>query len=338
MTTPSTTASPTAPTRRPTLLQRFLAWVDGHRRGILVANLAAQIGIIVTGGLVRLTGSGLGCSTWPQCEPGSFVPVYHPETAFHSAIEFGNRTLTGVVSITAVLVAVALWRMRDRAKVLRVLGFAPIVLVAVQAVVGGITVLVDLHPAIVGSHMFLSLVLVAVSTYLLVRAGEGDAPGRVVVPAPGRALALASGILAVPMLVLGVLTTGAGPHSGDEEVGYRFALDPAHAAKLHGMSVWLYIAVVVAFAVVVLRAVRRVPAEDRLELVRPLHALREVAGVVTLQAVIGYVQYFAGLPIVLVLLHMLGAALTTAVVVRLVLSSRVRPALAPTSPLVADIA
>ena len=328
MTTPSTTDRPApaliAP--RASLGRRFLGWVDSHRRGVLVANLVAQIGIIVTGGLVRLTGSGLGCSTWPQCEPGSFTPVPHPETAFHSAIEFGNRTITGVVTVTAVLVALAVWRMRDRARTLRLLGLVPVLLVAAQAVLGGITVLVDLHPAVVGSHMFLSLVLVAVSTYLLVRAGEGDAPGRVVVPAPGRALAVASGVLAVPMLALGVLTTGAGPHSGDEEVGYRFALDPAHAAKLHGVSVWVYVAAVVAFAVVVLRAARRASDVERAGLVRAQHALREVAGVVAFQAVVGYVQYFTGLPIVLVLLHMLGAALTTAVVVRLVLSSRVRDA------------
>lgn len=336
MTTPAPTAArPDAPVRRTSLLARFLAWVDAHPWGILVANLAAQIGIIVTGGLVRLTGSGLGCSTWPQCEPGSFTPVYHPETALHSAIEFGNRTLTGVVSITALLVAIALWRMRDRAKVLRVLGLAPLTLVAIQAVVGGITVLVNLHPAIVGSHMFLSLILVAVSTYLLARVGEGDAPGRTVVPAPGRALALLSGVLAVPMLALGVVTTGAGPHSGDKEVGYRFALDPALAAKLHGVSVWVYVAAVVALAVVVALAARRAAAPDRAEVVRAQHALREVAGVIGLQAVIGYVQYFTGLPIVLVLLHMLGAALSTAVAVRLVLSVRVRPALASTTPLAA---
>lgn len=324
---------PAAPVRRTSPLARFLAWVDGHPRGILVANLAAQIGIIVTGGLVRLTGSGLGCSTWPQCEPGSFTPVYHPETALHSTIEFGNRTLTGVVSITALLVAIALWRMHGRARTLRLLGLVPLALVAVQAVVGGITVLVDLHPAIVGSHMFLSLILVAVSTYLLVRHGEGDAPARLVVPAPGPALALLSGILAVPMLALGVVTTGAGPHSGDDEVGYRFALDPALAAKIHGVSVWVYVAAVVAFAVVVVMAGRRAPAPGRLELSRARRALREVAAVIGFQAVIGYVQYFAGLPIALVLLHMLGAALATAVAVRLVLSARVRPALVATPPL-----
>lgn len=305
-------------------MRRFLAWVDRHRRGILIANLAAQIGIIVTGGLVRLTGSGLGCSTWPQCEPGSFTPVYHPETALHSAIEFGNRTLTGVVSITALLVAIAVWRMRDRHQTLRVLGFAPLALVAVQAVVGGITVLVDLHPALVGSHMFISLILVAVSAYLLVREGEGDSPGRVVVPTPGRALAIASGVLAVPMLALGVITTGAGPHSGDEEVGYRFALDPALAAKYHGTSVWVYVAAVAAFAFVVIRALRKASDAERLELAPARRALIEVAAVIAFQAVIGYVQYFTGLPIVLVLLHMFGAALTVVVVVRLVLSSRVR--------------
>lgn len=299
--------------------QRWLVALDRRRRAVLVANLVAQIGIIVTGGLVRLTGSGLGCSTWPQCEPGSFTPVYHPAATYHSAIEFGNRTLTFVLCVVAGLTAVTVWRQRDRATSYRVLGLVPIVGVVVQAVVGGITVLVDLHPAVVGSHMFISLALVAASTWLLVRHREGDGPARAVLASPVRALAAVSGVLAVPMLVLGVVTTGAGPHSGDEEVGYRFALDPAHAAKLHGMSVWLYFASVVVLAVVVVRASRRGPGAPA-----PRRALGYVGAVITLQAVIGYAQYLTDLPVTLVLLHMLGAALATAAATNLVLSTRTR--------------
>ena len=322
MTTPDaapaqTTATPPSPPRGP--LERFVRWTDTRRRTILVANLVAQIGIIVTGGLVRLTGSGLGCSTWPQCEPGSFTPVYHPEATFHSAIEFGNRTLTFVLCVVAGLTAVAVWRQRDRALSYRVLGLVPIIGVVVQAVVGGITVLVDLHPAVVGSHMFISLGLVAASTWLIVRHGEGDGPARPVLPSPVRAVAALTGVLAVPMLVLGVITTGAGPHSGDEEVGYRFALDPAHAATLHGVSVWVYIASVVVLAALVLRASRGTADTER-----PRRALILVGAVIALQAVIGYTQYFTDLPITLVLLHMLGAALSTAAAANLVLSTRTR--------------
>ncbi|PFG35812.1 cytochrome c oxidase assembly protein subunit 15 [Flavimobilis soli] len=321
MTTPHAPAQPTStlptPPRGP--LDRFLRWTDARRPTILVANLVAQIGIIVTGGLVRLTGSGLGCSTWPQCEPGSFTPVYHPETAYHSAIEFGNRTLTFVLCVVAGLTAVAVWRQRERLTSYRVLGLVPLIGVVVQAVVGGITVLVDLHPAVVGSHMFISLALVAASTWLIVRHAEGDGPARAVLPSPVRAVAAVTGVLAVPMLVLGVVTTGAGPHSGDDEVAYRFALDPAHAAKLHGISVWFYVASVVVLAVLVAQAARG-GSDAR----RPRRALVLVGAVIALQAAIGYTQYFTDLPIALVLLHMLGAALSTAVATNLVLSTRVR--------------
>lgn len=303
--------------RRP--LSRFLRWLDRRRVAVLVANLVAQIGIIVTGGLVRLTGSGLGCSTWPQCEPGSFTPVYHPETSFHSLIEFGNRTLTFVLCVVAGLTAVAVWRQRERITSYRVLGLVPIVGVIIQAIVGGITVLVDLHPAVVGSHMFISLGLVAASTWLIVRHAEGDGPVRPLLPSPVRAVAIVSGLLAIPMLALGVVTTGAGPHSGDDDVGYRFALDPAYAAKLHGMSVWFYIAAVIVVAVLVVRSSRR-----GLDATVTQRALVYVGVVITLQALIGYVQYFSDLPITLVLLHMLGAALATATAANLVLATRVR--------------
>lgn len=324
---PATNDSPTSldsdlEHRSRSLLGRLLGWVDRRRRAILVANLAAQIGIIVTGGLVRLTGSGLGCSTWPQCEPGSFTPVYHPETAFHSLIEFGNRTLTFVLCVTAGLTVLAVWRWRDRSPAFRRLGLVPLALVVVQAVLGGITVLVDLHPAVVGSHMFLSLILVAVSTLLVVRHDEADGPVRSSVPAGIRALAVAQGALAVPMLALGVVTTGAGPHSGDDEVGYRFALDPAAAAKLHGISVWFYVAAVLIMAILVVRAART--GQD---MSRPRRALVLTGVVIGAQAVLGYVQFFMGLPIALVLLHMLGAALATATATNLVLATRVRTAL-----------
>ncbi|MGP7960789.1 COX15/CtaA family protein [Sanguibacter sp. A247] len=319
MTTPAPTTDSRPTLASPTRLRRILAWVDSHRRGILVANLVTQIGIIVSGGLVRLTGSGLGCSTWPQCEPGRFTPVYHPEATYHSAIEFGNRTLTFVLCISAGLAALAVWRMRDRSPGFRRLGLWPIIGVLVQAVVGGITVLVDLHPAIVGSHMVISLGLVAVSTYLLVRFSEGDGPVRLVVPRAVRTVAIITGWLAVPMLVLGVVTTGAGPHSGDTTVGYRFAIDPAHAAKLHGLSVWVYVAAVVVVALLVVWGARSLAEGAAVR-----RALGEVGAMILAQAGIGYLQFFTGLPVVLVLAHMLGAALTTVVVVRLVLATRTR--------------
>jgi heme a synthase len=142
---------------------------------VLIGNLVLEVGIVVTGGLVRLTGSGLGCPTWPQCVPGSFTPVPHQEQGIHKLIEFGNRTLTSVVGIAAVLVILAVWRWAPQRRSLRVLSFLPLLGVFAQALLGGITVLTHLNPATVASHFLLSSLIVLVSALLVHRAGEGDA-------------------------------------------------------------------------------------------------------------------------------------------------------------------
>lgn len=126
---------------------------------LLLINLVVEVGIVLTGGLVRLTGSGLGCPTWPQCVPGSYVPTIEQAEGFHKFIEFGNRTLTGVVGIAALVLLIALYLgARDRPELIRgtwvVLGG-----VAAQAIVGGITVLTGLNPWIVGFHFLCSMVL-----------------------------------------------------------------------------------------------------------------------------------------------------------------------------------
>ncbi len=284
-------------------------------RPALVANLVAQIGIVVTGGLVRLTGSGLGCSTWPQCEPGQFAPELHAATSIHPYIEFGNRTLTGVLVVVAALVVLTVWPDRTRAKSFRLLALAPLAGVLLQAVIGGITVLVDLHPAVVGGHMLISLALIAVSMLLLHREGEGDGPPlRVVHPAAWIG-ARVTAVVAVPMLVLGVIVTGAGPHSGDEEVGYRFAVDPALMARFHALSVWLFVLALVATCWYLWR--HPAPAGAR-------RASLTLLALTVAQGVVGYVQYFAGLPIALVAIHMLGAGVVTAAAVWFVLTTRER--------------
>jgi len=288
-------------------------------RPVLVANLVAQMGIIVTGGAVRLTGSGLGCSTWPQCEPGQFTPVLHEATTWHPLIEFGNRTLTGVVGVVALAVALLVVTDVRRSRSFRWLGALPLVGVAIQALIGGATVLLHLHPAVVGIHMLVSLALVAVSTLLLFRSGEGDGPPvRLVAPrvrATGQALAA----VAVVLLVLGVVVTGSGPHGGDEDVAYRFAVDPVAVAKAHAAAVWAFVALVV----VLLVGLARTGGPDR------ARRAAVVLLVVTLaQGLVGYVQYFTGLPELLVGVHMLGAALLTAAVTWSVLTLRERPALA----------
>jgi cytochrome c oxidase assembly protein subunit 15 len=288
--------------------------VDRLTWGLAVANLVAQIGIIVTGGAVRLTGSGLGCSQWPMCEPGSFTPVFHEATSIHPYIEFGNRTLTGVLSVIAVALLWAVYRReptRSRPAALRRLAWVPLAGIVLQAVVGGVTVLFDLHPAVVGSHMLISLVLVAVSTYLLVRLRSAD--GLVVALAPPalRWWPAALAVLAAVVVTLGTVVTGTGPHSGDADTPSRFALDPYAVTRLHSGAVWLFVAVSAAGGVLLRRA------GDRPELGPARRAWLWLLAAIVAEGVIGYVQHFTGLPEVLVGLHMLGAALvvvaTTAV-------------------------
>ncbi|WP_052436550.1 COX15/CtaA family protein [Georgenia sp. SUBG003] len=286
------------------------ARVDGLTWGLAVANLVAQIGIIVTGGAVRLTDSGLGCSSWPMCEPGSFTPVFHEATSIHPYIEFGNRTLTGVLSVIAVALLWAVYRRRptaSRPAGLRRLAWVPLAGIALQAVVGGITVWYDLHPAIVGSHMLISLALVAVSAYLLVRLRSADGPATALTPSPWRPLPWVLALTAAAVVVLGTVVTGTGPHSGDEEQAFRYALDPLLVTRAHSASVWLFVAVIVVGATFLVR--RRAGAE----LDGARSAWWGLLAVTVLEGGIGYTQYFTGLPEVLVGLHMLGAALVVVV-------------------------
>ncbi|MHB1063334.1 MAG: COX15/CtaA family protein [Georgenia sp.] len=274
--------------------------------GLAVANLVAQIGIIVTGGAVRLTGSGLGCSSWPMCEPGSFTPQFRAATSVHPYIEFGNRTLTGVLAVIAVALLWAVYRREptaSRSAGLRRLAWWPLVGIALQAVIGGVTVWVDLHPAIVGSHMLISLALVAVSAYLLVRLRSADAPARPLTPPRLRALPWVLAPVGAAVVVLGTIVTGTGPHSGDADEPFRYALDPLLITRAHSASVWLLVALVAAGAAWLVR--RR--DDDALAGAR--RAWSWLVVVTLTEGAIGYTQYFTGLPEILVGVHMLGAAL-----------------------------
>ncbi len=280
---------------------------------MLVANLVAQIGIIVTGGAVRLTGSGLGCSTWPQCHPGQFTAEFHAATTYHEFVEFGNRTLTGILGVVALVTLLLVWTDRSRVLSYRLLGAVPLLGVAAQAVIGGVIVLLHLHPGWVSLHFLVSATLVAVSLLLLHRSAEGDGPPVPTVDGPTRGTAWVLAGLAAVVVTLGVVTTGAGPHSGDEEVGSRFAVDPALMSKLHAWAVWAFVAAVVVYLV----RVRHASPVVR----RAAWLLLAITGA---QGAIGYVQYFTGLPALLVGLHMLGSALLVAGTARVVLTTRTR--------------
>lgn len=281
--------------------------VDRLTRNLAIANLVAQILIIVTGGAVRLTGSGLGCSQWPLCEPGQFTPVFHEESTIHPYIEFGNRTLTGVLAVIAVALLLAVYSRpatRDRREVIK-LAWLPLIGIAIQAVVGGITVWVDLHPAIVGSHMLISLALVAVSTYLLWRLVNPDDAPRPLLDQT-RGITLAGMGIGTLLVTAGVIVTGAGPHSGDESAPYRWAMDTVMITRVHAGLAWLFIGFVVLSYVLVTREKLSSPSDQG---AKAGNAWGYVLAVTLLEGIIGYTQHFLNLPEVLVGLHMLGAAL-----------------------------
>jgi heme a synthase len=269
---------------------RRLAW----------ATLVANVALVVTGGAVRLTGSGLGCPTWPRCDDQSFTP--HGATGIHQLIEFGNRTLTFVLVAIAVATYVAA-RQSGRRDLTRMSLFLALAIPA-QAVLGGITVLTDLNPWVVSLHLVISLVIVAAAVLFLHRLGHPARPR-----ASGMVAALACTTYAVTWLVLyaGTVVTGSGPHAGDAKAP-RNGLDPLQISQLHADLVFLLIGLSAGLWF----ALRAAGADPR-----PATALLAVEA---LQAAIGFVQYFAGLPVAVVMLHMLGAALVVAAATVLLIS------------------
>lgn len=280
---------------------------------LLLLNLVVEIGIVVTGGLVRLTGSGLGCPTWPQCVPGSYVPTHEQEEGFHKLIEFGNRTLTGLLGLVALALLVALHRWaRGRRELIR--GTWVVLLgIAAQAIVGGITVLTGLNPWIVAFHFLCSMALIGVSSWLLWRHRQPSGPTRSLVhPLVDRAV-LALVAVAGVVLVLGTIVTGSGPHSGDAETPARTGFDPRTISWLHADAVMLFVGLVVA----VWLGARLTGRTDA-----PARAWGVVLFVTLAQGLVGYVQYLTALPEVLVLAHMLGASLLVVTIVRAIVLSR----------------
>jgi cytochrome c oxidase assembly protein subunit 15 len=277
-------------------------------RAVYIANLVAQTGIVVTGAIVRITNSGLGCPTWPECVDGSIAPTSDQAESFHKYIEFGNRLLTFVLVILAVAALVAAFMDRRRRRraglparpVLFALAAIPIVGTVAQAVLGGITVLTGLHPATVAAHFLLSMAIIAGVTALVVRSGDsGDRPITWLAPRPVRVLAWLLVATSALVVFLGVLVTGSGPHSGDD-TAERLGLDPRTVSWLHADVVLLFLGLTVGLLVAlsVLRGPR--PALTRAWI---------LLGVSLTQGAVGYVQYFTGLPEVLVGLHVLGACL-----------------------------
>lgn len=268
------------------------------------ANLVANVAIVVTGGAVRLTGSGLGCPTWPKCTDESYVA--HGELGLHGAIEFGNRMVTFAVGAIAVLAFVAAWRSGDRRA--RLLTLLIGLYIPAQAVIGGITVLTDLNPWVVSFHFLSSMVIIALCVvlldHLLADPRDGAGPRT-------RALTWATFAVGWVVLYLGTVVTGSGPHSGDLE-SKRTGLDPQVMSHVHAWAVYVLVALTLALVVIARRAGNRALTTTGAALL----------GLELAQGVVGFWQYFTDLPETLVAVHMLGAALTSAAITWVVLSGR----------------
>ncbi|ULN50846.1 heme A synthase [Mycolicibacterium goodii] len=293
------------------------------QRLIAFLVILTQGGIAVTGAIVRVTASGLGCPTWPQCFPGSFTPVPHAEVAVvHQVVEFGNRMITFLVVLTAAAAVLAVTRARRRREVLVYAWLMPASTV-VQAVIGGITVLTGLLWWTVAIHLLASMTMVWLAVLLYVKVGEpDDGVTRPRVPKPLRQLTILSGVALAAVLVTGTLVTGAGPHAGDKSIDApvpRLQVEITTLVHMHSSLLIAYLSLVIAlgFGLAAARAARPV-------MVR----LGVLVALVCAQGLIGVVQFYTGVPEALVAVHVAGAALCTAATAALWASMRERAAVA----------
>ena len=255
--------------------------------------LFLQAALVVTGGAVRLTGSGLGCPTWPECTPGSYTPVPHQaEPQLNVWIEFGNRLLTFVLVIASVAVIIAV--LKSKRKDLRGLAIGQFLGIFGQGILGGITVLTDLNPIPVAGHLLLSIILIAGATSLYSRR---YLPA-VFVEAESLTSKISKAHIAISFLVivLGTIVTGSGPHAGDAQAK-RFGFDIRTVAWMHADVVIFLLGLTLAFYVA-----QGTSAKTK-------KTIKTFTVIALAQGAIGYVQYFTGIPEVLVAAHLLGATL-----------------------------
>ncbi len=261
---------------------------------IVRSTIVVFVLITVSGAAVRLTGSGLGCEDWPTCNDERFVAELDD---VHSMIEFGNRLISGLVLIPVVACVVAARRRDPRRRDLIRGAWGILAVLAIEIPLGGITVLAGLTPAIVAAHFLVSMALIAMAVVLDDRAAQSDGPARDLVPPSVRTWSRAAVVTGAAVLVTGTVVTGAGPHSGDEEVG-RLALDITGVARVHSGTMWLLLALSTA----AMWQAYRSGAPD---------SVRRRGGVlvaaIAAQGVIGYTQYAIGVPAGLVALHIFGA-------------------------------
>ena len=264
------------------------------RTAVFGVLLFLQSALVLTGGAVRLTGSGLGCPTWPECTPGSYTPVpYQAEGQLHAWIEFGNRLLTFALLFSAL--AAVIYVLKSGRKDLRSLAAGQVLGIIGQGVLGGITVLTDLHPLPVAGHLLLSMVLIAGATSLYARRDEPHFK----VSAPTKTISLLSRshlLISFIVLILGTIVTGSGPHAGDEKA-QRFGFDIRSVAILHADAVIFLMGLTIALLVAasITHSTKK--------------AIYIFFAISLAQGGIGYAQYLTGIPELLVAIHLAGATI-----------------------------
>ena len=291
--------------------RRSLGRVSPARyRVIAICALVALATIIITGAAVRLTNSGLGCDDWPQCNETSLIDV----SSTHAAIEQINRLFTGIVGVAVIAAVLASLRRTPRRRDLTLLSVWLVVGVVANAVLGGISVKVDLHPMAIQGHMLLSMMLIVAGTILVRRSGEPDGVPRerVVAVRTERFVWLLFAAASVA-IVTGTVVTGAGPHAGDE-AAERLDIAIPTAARIHGITVLVTIAIALAIAWRM-----RSSETERRALTAPLSRWIAIA---LAQAALGYIQYLSDVPELLVAIHILGATLVMIATTQLALDTR----------------
>jgi cytochrome c oxidase assembly protein subunit 15 len=326
------TQSPTppvfVPTRPRSAIRRFWNWLPlAPNRAVRVLawlSVALQLVLIGTGGAVRLTASGLGCPTWPQCEAGSFVPT--PELGYHGVIEFTNRMLTFVLSVVVILVFVAVLRMRKQRRDLFVLTLLQGLSIPLQAVIGGISVLTGLNPYVVGLHFVISILLVVLTTMLVWRAFRGPRAARWA-PLWFTVTGWVTAVFVAVTVVFGILTTGSGPHAGDaltaKALSPRNGLNSSVIQDIHSIPAYI------TFALTLVLFAAAWIAKDKPRWKTLRRATAGLLAVELVQIVVGITQAREGLPIALVNIHLVLAGILVALMTAVVLGLRGRTAAPP---------
>jgi cytochrome c oxidase assembly protein subunit 15 len=295
----------------------WLRWQPSER-AVQLACLGAVIAntlIVITGGAVRLTQSGLGCPDWPECTAGSLAPI--SSLGYHAVIEFTNRMLTYAVTAAVGAAIIATVRQRPKRRVLTRLSWLLFWGVVVQAIIGGISVRTHLAPIWVAVHFSVSTGMIGIAYVLWIRSQEGDGPLSMLVRRELRWLGMLLVGAVGAVVVVGTLVTGAGPHSGSADAGKRLPFVPVDITQAHADLVFI----VVGLTVALWFALKATDAPEQI-----VRATRDLFLILVLQAVIGYTQYFTGLPAWLVLCHMAGACAVWISAWRVLMSMRTRGA------------